>query len=129
MLVLGIGNSACDIAVESSCNAAKTFLAMRRGAPVLPKYLFGRPSDETATPFLARLPFTVQRLYGAGLSRVVQGKMTNYGLPEPDHRVFEAHPTISSDLLPRIGHGDIAVRGVAPLRRRDPGRDGRAARL
>jgi hypothetical protein len=36
--------------------------------------------------------------------------MTDYGLPEPDHKLLEAHPTISSDLLLRIGHGDIAVR-------------------
>ena len=32
VLVLGIGNSATDIAVESSRIAEKTFLAMRRGA-------------------------------------------------------------------------------------------------
>ena len=36
--------------------------------------------------------------------------MTDYGLPEPDHRLLEAHPTVSSELLPRIGHGDIAVK-------------------
>ena len=46
MLVLGIGNSAVDIAVESSRIAEKTFLAMRRGAYVLPKYLNGKPTDE-----------------------------------------------------------------------------------
>ena len=37
VLVLGIGNSAVDIAVESSRIAEKTFLAMRRGAYVLPE--------------------------------------------------------------------------------------------
>ncbi|WP_223165508.1 flavin-containing monooxygenase [Lentzea indica] len=41
VLVLGIGNSACDIAVESSRVSARTFLAMRRGAHIMPKYLFG----------------------------------------------------------------------------------------
>ncbi len=46
VLVLGIGNSATDIAVESSRIAEKTFLAMRRGAYVVPKYLFGKPTDE-----------------------------------------------------------------------------------
>jgi len=33
--------------------------------------------------------------------------MTDYGLPEPDHRLGEAHPTISSELLPAIGHGRV----------------------
>ena len=36
--------------------------------------------------------------------------MTTYGLPEPDHKLLEAHPTVSSDLLPRLGHGDIKVK-------------------
>ena len=50
VLVLGIGNSAVDIAVESSRIAEKTFLAMRRGAYVLPKFLGGKPIDESAPP-------------------------------------------------------------------------------
>jgi hypothetical protein len=36
--------------------------------------------------------------------------MTDYGLPEPEHKLLEAHPTVSSELLSRIGHGDIAVK-------------------
>ena len=36
--------------------------------------------------------------------------MTAYGLPKPDHKLFEAHPTVSSELLPRLGHGDIPVK-------------------
>jgi hypothetical protein len=31
-------------------------------------------------------------------------------LPEPDHAVLHAHPTVSQDLLNRLGHGDITVR-------------------
>jgi hypothetical protein len=110
VLVLGIGNSACDIAVEASRTAQRTVLTMRRGAYVIPKYLFGRPTDETNTPGLTRLPLSVQRLLFGIALRTAQGKMSAYGLPEPDHKLFEAHPTISSDLLSRIGHGDIAVR-------------------
>jgi len=110
VLVLGIGNSACDIAVEASRNAERTFLAMRRGAYVVPKYLLGKPSDETSGSGFTRLPLAVQRfIYGMAL-RTAQGRMTDYGLPAPDHKLLEAHPTVSSDLLPRIGHGDIAVK-------------------
>jgi hypothetical protein len=41
------------------------------------------------------------------LLRTVQGEMEAYGLPTPDHKLAEAHPTISAELLDRIGHGRI----------------------
>jgi dimethylaniline monooxygenase (N-oxide forming) len=110
VLVLGIGNSAVDVAVESSRIAEKTFLAMRRGAYVLPKFLGGKPIDEAAPPIASRLPLPVQRFLFNRMLRTAVGEMTNYGLPKPDHKLLEAHPTVSSELLPRLGHGDIAVR-------------------
>ena len=61
VLVLGIGNSATDIAVEASRIADRTFLAMRRGAYVMPKYMNGKPTDEAASPILTRMPLWFQR--------------------------------------------------------------------
>ena len=110
VLVLGIGNSASDIAVESSRVADETYLAMRRGAHVVPKYMFGVPTDHLTDSPLARGPVAVQRLGMAALLRLTQGRMTDYGLPKPDHAVLHAHPTVSDDLLTRLGHGDISVR-------------------
>lgn len=110
VLVLGIGNSAVDVAVESSRIADKTFLAMRRGAWVIPKFLAGKPIDEAAPPIASYLPIRVQRFFFNRMLKTAVGEMTDYGLPEPDHRLLEAHPTVSSELLPRIGHGDIAVK-------------------
>jgi len=110
VLVLGIGNSAVDIAVESSRIADATFLAMRRGAYVLPKYLNGKPIDEAAPPVASRLPLPVQRFFMSRMLSLAAGEMTDYGLPKPDHKLLEAHPTVSSELLPRLGHGDIAVK-------------------
>lgn len=110
VLVLGIGNSACDIAVESSRVAAATDLAMRRGAHIVPKYLLGVPTDRLTDSPLARGPFKLQQWSMAALLRLTQGKVTDYGLPEPDHAVLHAHPTVSQDLLNRLGHGDITVR-------------------
>jgi dimethylaniline monooxygenase (N-oxide forming) len=110
VLVLGIGNSAVDIAVESSRIAEKTFLAMRRGAYVLPKFLGGKPIDEAAPPISTYLPMSVRRFFFNRLLKTAIGEMTDYGLPKPDHKLLEAHPTVSSELLPRIGHGDIAVK-------------------
>ncbi len=110
VLVLGIGNSACDIAVESSRVAAATDLSMRRGAHILPKYMFGVPTDHLTDSPLARSPLRLQQWSMAALLRLTQGKVTDYGLPEPDHAVLHAHPTVSQDLLSRLGHGDLGVR-------------------
>lgn len=110
VLVLGIGNSAVDVAVESSRIADATFLAMRRGAYVLPKFLGGKPIDESMPPALSYLPMRVQRFFASRLLKLSIGEMTDYGLPKPDHKLFEAHPTVSSELLPRLGHGDIAAK-------------------
>jgi dimethylaniline monooxygenase (N-oxide forming) len=110
VLVLGIGNSACDIAVESSRVATSTDLAMRRGAHIIPKYLLGVPTDRLTDSPLARGPLKIQQWTMAALLRLTQGKVTDYGLPEPDHAVLHAHPTVSQDLLNRLGHGDIRIR-------------------
>jgi cation diffusion facilitator CzcD-associated flavoprotein CzcO len=110
VLVLGIGNSATDIAVESSRIADRTFLAMRRGAYVMPKYLNGKPTDEAASKLLTMMPLAVQRFVLNRMLGLTAGDMTAYGLPEPDHKLLEAHPTVSAELLSRLGHGDIEVR-------------------
>jgi dimethylaniline monooxygenase (N-oxide forming) len=110
VLVLGIGNSATDVAVEASRIAERTFLAMRRGAYVLPKYMNGKPTDESASPILTRFPLSVQRFFIGRMLGITAGDMTAYGLPKPDHKLLEAHPTVSAELLSRLGHGDIVVR-------------------
>jgi len=110
VLVLGIGNSATDIAVEASRIADRTFLAMRRGAYVMPKYLNGKPTDEAASKLLTMLPLPVQRFVLNRMLGLSAGDMTAYGLPQPDHKLLEAHPTVSAELLSRLGHGDIAVK-------------------
>jgi len=110
VLVLGIGNSATDIAVEASRIATRTFLAMRRGAYVMPKYLNGKPTDEAASKLLTLMPLPVQRFVLGRMLGLTAGDMTSYGLPEPDHKLLEAHPTVSAELLSRLGHGDIEVK-------------------
>ncbi len=110
VLVLGIGNSATDLAVEASRNAEATFLAMRRGAWIVPKFVGSRPTDELAPDLLSRLPLSVQRFFLGRMLKKATGTPMDYGLPEPDHKLASAHPTVSSDLLPRLGHGDIEVK-------------------
>jgi dimethylaniline monooxygenase (N-oxide forming) len=107
VLVLGIGNSAVDIAVESSRIGDATYLATRRGAWVIPKYLNGKPVDEIANSVTGLAPIPVMRAVMQRSLKVAVGSPTDYGLPKPDHKLLEAHPTVSSEFLPRLGHGDI----------------------
>ena len=111
VLVVGLGNSSCDIVCETARIAAKTFLSTRRGAHIIPKYMFGLVMDRILPAWCWRyLPFKVlQSLFGLGLF-LSRGKVTDYGLPKPGHRVLQEHPTISSDLLNLLGHGDITVK-------------------
>ena len=110
VLVLGIGNSAVDIAVESSREAEATFLSMRRGAWIVPKYFGSTPTDRATTGPMSRLPLKVQSL-GMWLTlKLAVGGPADYGLPKPDHMPLRAHPTVSQDLLGRLGHGDIKVK-------------------
>jgi cation diffusion facilitator CzcD-associated flavoprotein CzcO len=108
VLVVGIGNSAMDIAVESSFVARNTYLSSRRGAYILPKYLFGRPLDQIGVNALTgRLPWGFRQSILTAMYRLGVGKVQDYGLPEPDHKLGDAHPTISADFLNRIAHGEM----------------------
>src|ERR687898_347505 len=93
VVVLGMGNSAMDIAVEASFSAAATYLAARRGAWVIPKYLFGRPLDQYPVP--TRVPFAIRRRVQQAVLTFAVGPMERYGLPRPDHPFGCAHPTVS----------------------------------
>jgi cation diffusion facilitator CzcD-associated flavoprotein CzcO len=109
VVVLGMGNSAMDIAVESSYVAAHTYLAARRGVWIIPKYLGGRPMDQPSLGVLTnpRIPPMVRYRIGEQLLKQSVGDLTAYGLPAPDHRFGQAHPTVSGRILDRIGHGTI----------------------
>ena len=111
VLVLGIGNSACDIATDCSGVAARTLLAVRRGTHIVPKYLFGVPTDRLTLMRLGtKAPRWLQRSAVALLIRATQGPVTKYGLPKPDRPLLCAPPTVSDGLLSRLHRGDIAVR-------------------
>lgn len=107
VVVLGMGNSAMDIAVESSYVARATYLAARRGAWILPKYVLGRPIDQLLKND-PRVPFPIRAKIMELIVRVTAGSPERYGLPKPDHGFGQAHPTVSGRILDRIGHGTIA---------------------
>lgn len=118
VLVVGAGNSGCDIAVESAQNAAATFHSVRRGYHYLPKFLRGRPVDQLNERLLRwRLPLWLRRKIASYAIKVALGRPHDFGLPKPDHQLFETHPIINSQLMYHLGHGQIQPKpDIAELR-------------
>lgn len=117
VLVVGGGNTGCDIAVEAAQNATATFHSTRRGYWYAPKYNLGKPNDQVSDAvFMLRLPTRiVQRIFETTL-KLTTGDLTRHGLPRPDHRILETHPISNSQLVYYVGHGDITPkRDVAYL--------------
>lgn len=110
ILVIGIGNSAVDIACETSRVADAVFLSTRRSAHILPKYAFGRPIDHYTSPLGSKMPLAVQRRFFDLVLGLARGPQERFGVPEPDHHILQAHPTISADLLNLVGHGKITMK-------------------
>ena len=104
VVVLGVGNSGVDIACASSYVADKTFLASRRGVHVLRKYFRGKPIDQQLPP--SWMPWTLKQ---KGLEMISKrmGSVADFGLPEPDHKVGHAHPTLSQELYDRLADGAV----------------------
>jgi hypothetical protein len=106
VVIVGMGNSAMDLAVESSYVAANTYLSARKGAWIIPKYVFGKPVDQL--PNNPRVPFAIRQRMIHQTIKTITGPPERYGLPKPDHKFGESHPTVSGRILDRIAHGMIA---------------------
>ena len=112
VLVVGAGNTGCDIAVEAATQAPALLalqparLLVRAEVRLRPP---GRPGQRRRCP---RLPLRLRQWLFAARCRLTVGDLTRYGLPKPDHRVYETHPIVNSQLLYYIGHG-----GITPVAR------------
>ncbi len=109
VLVIGGGNSACDVAVESSRVASSVDISWRRGYWIAPKFMMGKPADVFSTK-IHWLPRKLWQKISALSLYVRNGKNTDYGLPEPDGPLGSHHPTINEDLFFTIRHGKIKPR-------------------
>jgi cation diffusion facilitator CzcD-associated flavoprotein CzcO len=107
ILVVGGGNSACDIAVEAAQGLGHAEISLRRGYWFLPKSFLGVPLAEMDRPWL---PLWAQRGLAKIAARATFGDYGRYGLPEPDHRPFDCHPTVNSQLLYALRHGRVRPR-------------------
>ena len=117
VLVVGMGNSAMDIATDVSHFAARTILSVRRGSWVIPKRLLGKPADQVIRPWAAvHVPWRLRQPVAQTLLRLTVGRPEDVGLPAPDGGLFQSHPTISDTIVSRIAHGEIAPKpGIEAL--------------
>jgi len=112
VVVVGIGNSAVDIAIDLCKRAKSVTLSTRTGAYVMPKYLMGIPIDRWSSFFARKLKFPtlLTRMIMARLIYLAVGDQARFGLPKPRHPMWREHATLSQELLPYIGHGWIDVK-------------------
>ncbi len=109
VLVVGAGNSGCDLAVDAANARLTTAISVRRGQVFQPKAIFGRPRAELR--WLSKLPPVLQERVTRALVRVVVGPPEVYrGLPVPETRNLNDQPPVVNNLLLYwIQHGRIDV--------------------
>lgn len=108
VLIVGAGNSACDIAVDAVHHAASVDWSLRRGVHFVPKFIMGKPADTLGGAL--KLPAALKQKLDGLLLKFLIGDPSQLGLPKPDHRLYESHPVVNSLVLHHVGHGDIRVR-------------------
>ncbi|WP_416668567.1 flavin-containing monooxygenase [Egbenema bharatensis] len=104
VLVIGGGNSACDIAAEAARVGAKSVLSLRESVWFLPKTFAGSPITDLIQGWM---PESLQRLLAYGIVRLTFGRHEDYGLAQPTYRIFEKHPTLNNEVPYYIQHGRI----------------------
>ena len=93
VLVVGMGNSAMDIATDISLVADRTYLSARHGTWVIPKRLLGKPADQIIKPWVAvHVPWRIRQPLSQFLLRLTVGPPERYGLPEPEPRPVPGPP-------------------------------------
>ncbi|HTU16340.1 MAG TPA: NAD(P)/FAD-dependent oxidoreductase [Solirubrobacterales bacterium] len=108
VLIIGAGNSGCDIAVDAVHYAKSVDMSMRSGYWFFPKYIFGKPSD-TLNEGKALPAWIKTRVDGKAI-RLITGNPARLGFPEPEGRIYETHPVMNTLVLYHAGHGDIKIR-------------------
>lgn len=108
VLLVGAGNSGCDIAVDAVHHALSVDMSVRRGYYFVPRYLFGRPSDtlNQGRP----LPARIKQALDSRVLRAFTGDPVRFGFPKPDYRIYEAHPIVNTMILNHLGQGDLRIR-------------------
>jgi len=107
VLIVGAGNSGCDIAVDAVHHADSVDLSVRRGYYFVPRYVLGKPADtlNQGRP----LPRRLKQFIDSRVLKAFTGDPVNFGFPRPDYRIYESHPIVNTQVLGHIGQGDLRV--------------------
>ncbi|WP_370615021.1 flavin-containing monooxygenase [Mumia sp. Pv 4-285] len=108
VLIIGAGNSGCDIAVDAVHHADSVDMSVRRGYYFVPKYLFGKPADtlNQGKP----LPPRIKQAVDSRVLKLFTGDPVKLGFPKPDYKIYESHPIVNSLILHHLGHGDLSIK-------------------
>jgi thioredoxin reductase len=109
VLVVGAGNSGCDIAVDAVHAAKSVDISVRRGYYFVPKYVFGKPADTLGGK--VKLPAWLKQKVDSKVLGWFTGDPSRFGLPKPNYKMYESHPVVNSLVLHHLGHGDLHVKG------------------
>lgn len=109
VLVVGAGNSACDIAASLSRVARHVSLSLRTPQYIVPKTILGRPVDIQYRK-LQKLPRFLRNAIMRHGVRALVGPYKRYHLPQPSTDVLSTHPTLNTDILEQLTHGKVTVR-------------------
>lgn len=107
VLIVGAGNSGCDIAVDAVHHAASVDISVRRGYYFVPKYIFGKPADTLGGK--RPLPRWIKQRLDSLVLKWFTGDPARFGFPVPHYKMYESHPVVNSLILHHLGHGDIRV--------------------
>jgi dimethylaniline monooxygenase (N-oxide forming) len=108
-MIVGIGNSAVDLAVELSFHAKQVHLSTRSNAWVIPRYaVTGCPGDQVLSRFFYWIPMFIRNWIFRLAIWLQWGNIARYGFT-PKHEPFSAHPTVNGELYARIGTGTVKI--------------------
>ena len=107
VLIVGAGNSGCDIAVDAVHHAQSIDISVRRGYYFVPKYVFGKPADSLGGK--RPLPPWLKQKVDSTILKWFTGDPVRFGFPKPAYKMYESHPVVNSLILYHVGHGDVKV--------------------
>ena len=106
VLVIGAGNSGCDVAVEAARVSKDVYLSMRSPQWFLPKFMLGLPSDMLLKA-MEHIPSSIRQATLTKALKIYSGDYASYGLPVNTKPALSQHPTVNSDLIDYVRHGKV----------------------
>jgi dimethylaniline monooxygenase (N-oxide forming) len=118
VLVVGMGNSAVDIAADICTVTTSTTLSARSPVLVMPRMLFGVPTSRVLGKLEKRwMPWPLRRTIRELLVRIVYGRMEQWGFVTPKTRT---HPTSHTTLMQHFVWGRISAKpGIESVQGRE----------